>query len=630
MHNEQDWAPNHVQDIIQERLDKTPTTTTSFSLDDAFSDVDDSHANYAFSSVVIRADLARAVSYSQEDEEQDGAEETSGADATEDTSEPLPGPDTLSPTFDAKNLDTKFESVSLSSPVETLSHAKGHHYDVQEKSEVTDEIHEQRHIRNDSTSETQHRSADVEDPHYDPTVLDATQESPPPSPPHSELPPDASASEDEPETPPGQTTNEKSASTPTLRLPPVVSRTPSRPASSSSSPPFAISHKPTRSVGPSVFERVVSKTRPSFLPPKSRDEDQKHLADWEKMMKRSRAAEEKRRKALQDRRLARELQVEQSLHIWEKDILPDWKAVHRNPAMRKRWWAGIPTRLRATMWERAVGNSLALSPDTYRICLARAKRALSAGTFPTTSLSLIEEDVRSTLPCLHIFHPDSGPMYAELKDMLYAWVVSRSDEGLGYVKGIARIAAMILLNMSAGPGFIVMKNLLERHCMRSFYGGFSTKSDMEAYYRIFDTLLADGMPKIYFNFKQHQISPSEYLRDWIVPLFLDHLPFEACARLWDVILLEGDAFLYRVSLAILAILESRLFFPDKKELLELLRGENKAALEVARREGRRLDGGKYEIYGVDEETLWDRIEYMNDWWKESTWNRLLQRELPDI
>jgi hypothetical protein len=78
-------------------------------------------------------------------------------------------------------------------------------------------------------------------------------------------------------------------------------------------------------------------------------------------------------------------------------------------------------------------------------------------------------------------------MYAELKDMLYAWVVSRSDEGLGYVKGIARIAAMILLNMSAGPGFIVMKNLLERHCMRSFYGGFTTKSDVRVQSRTADT-----------------------------------------------------------------------------------------------------------------------------------------------
>lgn len=76
---------------------------------------------------------------------------------------------------------------------------------------------------------------------------------------------------------------------------------------------------------------------------------------------------------------------------------------------------------------------------------------------------------------------------------------------------------------------------------------------------------------VYFNFKQHQISPSAYLTSWLIPLFLDHLPFEACARLWDVILLEGDAFLYRAALGILAVLEPRLFFPDRKELLELLR-----------------------------------------------------------
>ena len=129
-------------------------------------------------------------------------------------------------------------------------------------------------------------------------------------------------------------------------------------------------------------------------------------------------------------------------------------------------------------------------------------------------------------------------------------------------------------------------------------------------------------------------------------MFLDHLPFEACARLWDILILEGDSFLYRAALAILAVLEPRLFFPDKRELLELLRymedvsqihvlirccrGENKAALEVAKRDGRPLNGGKYEVYGVDEETLWERLDAMDDWWKESTWTRLLQRELPDL
>ena len=72
-------------------------------------------------------------------------------------------------------------------------------------------------------------------------------------------------------------------------------------------------------------------------------------------------------------------------------------------------------------------------------------------------------------------------MYGELKDMLLAWVVSRSDEGLGYVHRVARIAAMILLNMPASPGFVVMKNFLERHCMRSFYGESPAKDDVSFY-----------------------------------------------------------------------------------------------------------------------------------------------------
>jgi len=62
--------------------------------------------------------------------------------------------------------------------------------------------------------------------------------------------------------------------------------------------------------------------------------------------------------------------------------------------------------------------------------------------------------------------------------MLSAWVVSRRDEGLGYVHGVAKIAAMFLLNMRAPEGFLAMRNLLERHCMRSFFGGPGAKDDV--------------------------------------------------------------------------------------------------------------------------------------------------------
>ncbi|KAF6766680.1 rab-GTPase-TBC domain-containing protein [Ephemerocybe angulata] len=457
------------------------------------------------------------------------------------------------------------------------------------------------------------------------------------SPPHTEASSSASAIPAIAAAGAGVVAAVSSASAPIIAAQPQI---PTSPSSSSSLPnttsknlltekPY--NHKYNRSSGgPSAFEKVRSKTRPVFLPPKPRQEDDKHMADWQHMMKQSRVAAEKRRKALQDRRLVREKAIEESLHIWEREIVPDWKVVFKNPQLRKLWWRGIPTKLRASMWEKAAGNPLALSKDHFRICSSRAKRALASGVFPQDILGLIEEDVRTTLPGLHIFHHETGPLYSDLKDILYAWVVARSDEGLGYILGAARVAAMMLINLPIQNAFNVMRNLLDRHCLRSFYGGEQAKDDVEAYYRIFDTLLADGMPKIYFNFKQHQISPSAYLLDWLIPLFLNHLPFEACARVWDVLILEGDSFLFRAAIGILAVLEPRLFFPDRRELLELLQGENKPALEVAKRDGISLDGGKYEIYGVDEETLWDRIDQMEDWWKESTWTRLIQRELPDL
>ena len=63
-------------------------------------------------------------------------------------------------------------------------------------------------------------------------------------------------------------------------------------------------------------------------------------------------------------------------------------------------------------------------------------------------------------------------------NILCAWVVSRSDEGLGYVVGASKIAAMFLLNMQPPAAFTSMRNLLERHCLRSFFGGISCKDDV--------------------------------------------------------------------------------------------------------------------------------------------------------
>ncbi|TRM66060.1 rab-GTPase-TBC domain-containing protein [Schizophyllum amplum] len=608
-----------------------------FDIDDAFQDIDDDASG--FSSDALRRDLDAHrtwIAESARTEEGDLEDEgvfTNGApvhdDASVSTLELSDTPGSPSPHDSAR-----FSQISLASSKSAApSEEEGESSPVHEYPNVVIDVPSHKvtlsNESNGSASPPDSRSRS-------PPTEDAGADLPPlPSMKSNHTPKSSiSTSPTTPTTPSSTVTAAAAAASAGPSTLPHSSSEPTRPAPEPSVPTHnklqKVGHRPTKSTGPSTFEKVRSRTRPSFLPPKPRQEDDKHLADWQAMMRLSRQAAEKRRKALQERRNTRERAIEDSLHHWEKDILPDWRVVHRDPALRRMWWKGIPTKLRARMWQNAVGNALALSSDAYSPCVARARRALASGSFPPTTLAAIEADLATTLPSLHIFHQETGPLYGELKELLCAWVVARSDEGLGYTTGASRLAAMLLITMPAQQAFIVMRNLLERHCMRSFYGGEGSKDDVEAYYRIFDTLLADGMPKIYFNFKQHQISPASYLPGWLIPLFLDHLPFEACARLWDVILLEGDPFLFRAALGMLAVLEPRLFFPDRKELLDLLKGENKAALDIARRDGLPLDGGKYEIYGVDEETLWERIDSMNDWWKESTWKRLTQRELPDL
>lgn len=150
---------------------------------------------------------------------------------------------------------------------------------------------------------------------------------------------------------------------------------------------------------------------------------------------------------------------------------------------------------------RNVSNYPFEAIEAYKTCSARAHRALSAATFPPEALAEIENDVQHTLPTLHIFNREFGPMYQDLKDLLCAWVVSRSDEGLGYVRvfsfilsarcdsdsvvgqvrGASNLAAMLILNMPVDQAFMAMRNLLERHCMRSFYGGDGFDDDVRMF-----------------------------------------------------------------------------------------------------------------------------------------------------
>ncbi|KAG7562200.1 hypothetical protein FFLO_02385 [Filobasidium floriforme] len=389
--------------------------------------------------------------------------------------------------------------------------------------------------------------------------------------------------------------------------------------------------------GSSGLDKVRSRTRMVHLPPKDKEEDQAHLERWKNMMEESRSAEQKRLSDAARRASEKSKHQAECIPIWEGVILPaggprEWKRLVRaDTKMGELWFEGIPTHLRGRIWSACIGNGLALSKESYRACAYRAKKAIESDRFPADVMRHIEDDSVATLSTTKLYGKN-GPMVEDLRELLAAWYVSRVDEGMGYVRGVHLLAGMLLMNMNIAVAFICLRNLLDRPCLRAFYCGID--EEVEAYYRIFDNLQADLFPKIYANCKTVDVRiPSTYF----TTLFLHQIPFEAAVRVWDLIMLEGDGQIFRIGLAILSILEPRLYFPDKKEIQSVFDGRNAAALAIVNREKERArlkgvtydaeDDGVLAPFGVNEDAIFDALS--NDNWKESRYERLLTRELPE-
>lgn len=97
--------------------------------------------------------------------------------------------------------------------------------------------------------------------------------------------------------------------------------------------------------------------------------------------------------------------------LWDQHIIPNWNIATRKSETRELWWQGIAPRCRGTAWQLAFGNSLAVSPETFRLALNRArevenglKKSPTMYSFKERDLfGAIRRDVGKTFPELKIF-----------------------------------------------------------------------------------------------------------------------------------------------------------------------------------------------------------------------------------
>lgn len=148
---------------------------------------------------------------------------------------------------------------------------------------------------------------------------------------------------------------------------------------------------------------------------------------------------------------------------------------------------------------------------------------------------------------------------------------------------------MLLLNMGSQDAFVALVNLIHNsRVLSALYG--SNEQQVRGYFKIFNVVFAENLPKLYLHFKNLSLTPDHYLPDWFMTIFSSIIPLELSARLWDIFLLEGDIILFKTGLAVLKYLEPLLWGGNFGETVRVLsmgfvgeeRGEEvKAALAVS-------------------------------------------------
>ncbi|KAJ9457435.1 Drainin [Diplonema papillatum] len=298
--------------------------------------------------------------------------------------------------------------------------------------------------------------------------------------------------------------------------------------------------------------------RPSGLPPKSAKEASLHAKQIASL---STAA---RKKA--ERELELERTTLRAIDSWETEIFPNWEALRDARKTQRMWAQGVPSKVRAELWHRAIGNSLQITEDLYNILRVRGEQVrqsmavsqqplngeLAARSVnPETvlardhdALASIDIDLPRTFPSFQIFK--EGPMADSLTGILQAYVQYRPD--VGYVQGMSYIVAMMLLHMEQQHVFVSLANLVHQTHLISFFRVIP--QEIGEHLRLYDLVFEDALPGLHAHFAAVDLTPQCYVYDWFMTIFSKSLPINIACRIWDLFLLHSS-WLHRSAVGLL-------------------------------------------------------------------------------
>jgi len=95
-------------------------------------------------------------------------------------------------------------------------------------------------------------------------------------------------------------------------------------------------------------------------------------------------------------------------------------------------------------------------------------------------------------------------------------------------------------------------------------------TEISKYMKVMDGVLKESLPKLYKQLSSLAIAPDIYMIDWVLTLFSKALPLDVAARVWDVLFLEGEIFMFQTALGVLKLLNSKLEASNFDDAMTLL------------------------------------------------------------
>ena len=156
-------------------------------------------------------------------------------------------------------------------------------------------------------------------------------------------------------------------------------------------------------------------------------------------------------------------------------------------------------------------------------------------------------------------------MRGQLSEVLHIYCALPGS--LPYRQGMSHLAAVLLLHLQ--------EPALTCASLSSLLGGYPilracASLHLRPAVEFFDATLARLLPALAARLSRLEISSHLYLMPWILTLFSRSLPLSTACRIWDRVLADGEAELFRAALAILQLLQPVLLLAGFEEAVQLL------------------------------------------------------------